>query len=85
MERASRVQLQQHTNGAQSSVDRGLESGAPGLGGARGSRQVGPRQLGSRQVGPRQVGPRPEATRSTNLGTNMTKARYKTGDPGSLP
>lgn len=68
MERASRVQLQQHTNGAQSSVDRGLQGGGQGV-----------RVANRPQVG---MGTPTRSTNIGSQ--IMTKSRYKIGDPDGV-
>lgn len=74
MERASRVQLQQHANGAQPSITGGVESrpsGSPG----KPWRKIKPRPSGSGSTGPVQaVGP---ATVSVSYSTKALDKRIK--------
>ncbi|PZC84991.1 hypothetical protein B5X24_HaOG203312 [Helicoverpa armigera] len=71
MERASRVQLQQHTNGAQPSVTGGVESRPSGNPGAcRPWRKVDPRSPDSHSTGPQGIGP---VTESVSFGPKIGK------------
>lgn len=85
MERASRVQLQQHANGAQPSVTGGVESrpsGQPGP--CRPWRKISPRPPSSHSAGPAQtIGP---ATETVSFGPKIGKRlpRQKLGSQHSI-
>lgn len=79
MERASRVQLQQHANGAQPSVTGGVESRPSGQhGSGRPWRKINPRPSESHSAGPTQVmGP---ATENVSFGPKVGKrTQHKIG------
>ncbi|XP_075976961.1 G-protein coupled receptor moody isoform X1 [Anticarsia gemmatalis] len=74
MERASRVQLQQHANGAQPSVTGGVESRPSGHGG-KPWRKINSRPSDSHSTGPVQpIGP---ATESVSFGPKAIGTRYQ--------
>lgn len=74
MERASRVQLQQHTNGAQPSVTGGIEDRPSGHVG-KPWRKISSRPSGSQSTGPVQaISP---ATESVSFGPKATNMKFK--------
>lgn len=84
MERASRVQLQQHANGAQPSVTGGVESRPSGQhGSGRPWRKINPRPSESHSAGPTQVmGP---ATETVSFGPKVGKrTQHKIGSQHSI-
>ncbi|XP_063385334.1 G-protein coupled receptor moody-like isoform X1 [Cydia fagiglandana] len=75
MERASRIQLQQHTNGAQPSVTGGIQSGPQGLHDPRGPAPVDPR--------PAPTGSSTPLSGSTTKISSTPKSSLKMSTPSS--